>query len=221
MEKHVLVVFPHPDDETFGCGGTIAMYAQAGVPVTYVCGTLGQMGRNMGKSLIATRESLPNIREKELEEACQAVGIQHLIKLGLRDKMIEFEEPEALTDRIEGILREIRPSLVLTHYPGYAVHPDHNALAKVTIRAIARLADEERPMVYAQAFARDCQNVLREPDIVNDISTVADVKLAAIRAHRSQSQPILARIEGEQSNEETRRTLRYESFWTYPMANDI
>ncbi|HWQ43802.1 MAG TPA: bacillithiol biosynthesis deacetylase BshB2 [Desulfosporosinus sp.] len=220
MEQHVLVVFPHPDDETFGCGGTIAQFAKSGVPVTYVCGTMGQMGRNMGKPFFATRESLPNIRETELEEACQALGIQNVINLGLRDKTIEFEDPELLIARIEQIVREIQPSLVLTHYPGYAVHPDHNALGDVTIRALSRLSVQERPIVYAHAFSRDCQEVLGPPDIVNDISSTSDVKLAAIRAHRSQSQGILARIAKGQFDEQSFENsfghlLVNESFWTY------
>jgi len=220
LEQHVLVVFSHPDDETFGCGGTLALFAKSGVPVTYICATLGQMGRNMGKPFFATRESLPNIREAELDEACEAIGIQHLIKLGLRDKTIEFEDPETLIDRIERILREIRPSLVLTHYPGYAVHPDHNALGEVTIRAISRLSIQERPIVYAHAFARDCQDVLGPPDIVNDISVMSEVKLAAIRAHRSQSQVILARISNGKFKKQSSKNsfshiLNRESFWTY------
>ncbi len=216
MERHVLVILPHPDDETFGCGGSIALFAQAGVPVTYVCGTLGQMGRNMGKPFFATRESLPQVREAELAQACEVLGIQQVIKLGLRDKMIEFEEPEALTNRIEQILREVRPSLVLTHYPGYAVHPDHNALGELTIRAIARLSEEERPKVWAHAFAQACQDVLGPPDVVNDISAVADMKLAAIRAHGSQSQVFLARVgSGELSEDLISRFLQRESFWTY------
>ena len=220
MKQHVLVVFPHPDDETFGCGGTIAKFTNSGVPVTYVCGTLGQMGRNMGKPFFATRESLPNIREAELKEACQALGIQHLIKLGLRDKTIEFEDPELLIDRIEQILREVRPSLVITHYPGYAVHPDHNALGDITIRAISRLSVQERPTLYAHAFARDCQDELGKPDIIYDITAVAEVKLAAIRAHRSQSQVFLPRLaNGQFKNPSTKNSsslmLERESFWTY------
>lgn len=220
MEQHVLVVFPHPDDETFGCGGTLALFAQSGVPVTYVCATLGQMGRNMGKPFFATRESLPTIREAELEKACQAIGIQQVIKLGLRDKTIEFEDPELLIDRLERILREVRPSLVLTHYPGYAVHPDHNALGDVTIRAISRLSVQDRPVVYAHAFSRDSLDVLGPPDIVNDISSMSEVKLAAIRAHGSQSQGILARIAKGQFKEQSFESsfshlLESESFWTY------
>lgn len=223
MERHVLVVFPHPDDETFGCGGTIAQFTKAGVPVTYVCATLGQMGRNMGKPFFATRESLPHVRETELDQACRALGIQRLIKLGLRDKTIEFEEAEALTDRVEKIIREARPSLVLTHYPGFAVHPDHNALGKITIRAISRIAPEERPKVWAHAFAHNVQAVLGPPDIVNDISAVVGTKLAAIRAHGSQSQVFFARSKNEPENEKIseelmNRFLRRESFWTYSFA---
>jgi len=220
MEQHVLVVFPHPDDETFGCGGTLARFAKSGVPVTYVCGTLGQMGRNMGNPFFANRESLPNIREAELKEACKAIGIQRVIKLGLRDKTIEFEDPETLTDKIEQILREVQPTLVITHYPGYAVHPDHNALGEITIRAISRLSVEERPIVYAHAFSRDCEAVLGKPDIVNDISDMSEVKLSAIRAHKSQSQLFIASIEKGQLKKESSKNsfshmLERESFWTY------
>lgn len=221
MERHVLVVFPHPDDETFGCGGTIAQFTASGVPVTYVCGTLGQMGRNMGKPVFVTRESLPRIREEELEEACRALGIRRLIKLGLFDKTVEFEDPARLADRIEESIREVRPSLVLTHYPGYAVHPDHNALGKVTVRAIARLTHNERPTVYLHGFPH---KDIGPQDIVIDISAVADMKLAATRAHRSQSESMLKRIENERLKEGTmanmaRNFLLRESFWTHRFEN--
>lgn len=222
MERHVLVVLPHPDDETFGCGGTIALFTKAGVPVTYACGTLGEMGRNMGRPPFATRESLARVREAELVEACAALGIGRLIKLGLRDKTIEFEEQAALVDRLERIIREVRPSLMITHYPGYAVHPDHNALGEAAIRAAERLSEEERPVVYAHALSQDA---LSPPDIVRDISSVREVKLAAIRAHRSQSAITLARLEdgsdpsGDPAmNARIRRFLEREVFWTYPLS---
>ena len=46
-ERHVLVIFPHPDDETFRLL-ELASYIEKGIPVTYACLTLGQMGRNLG-----------------------------------------------------------------------------------------------------------------------------------------------------------------------------
>jgi len=221
LERHVLAVFPHPDDETFGCGGTLALYTQAGVPVTYVCGTLGQMGRNMGKPFFATRESLPHVREAELDKACNALGVQRVIKLGLRDKTIEFEDPEEVIGKLLEILQEVRPSLLITHYPGYAVHPDHNALGDLTIRAVARIPESERPKVYVQGFAQGSEEVLGDPEIINDISPVAELKLAAIQAHGSQSQVMFTRnaagklLRQGVSEEMSNQFLKYERFWIY------
>ena len=65
--------------------------------------------------------------------------------LGLRDKTLEFEDPEVLADKIEAIIHELKPSLVITHYPGHGVHPDHNALGEATVRAVLRIPEAERP----------------------------------------------------------------------------
>ncbi|MCL6636421.1 MAG: bacillithiol biosynthesis deacetylase BshB2 [Alicyclobacillus sp.] len=222
MERHVLVVFPHPDDETFASGGTIALHTRAGTPVTYLCGTLGEMGRNMGRPFFATRETLPLIRERELREACHHLGIRDLRLMGLRDKTVEFEDPEQLADRIFAVVQEVNPSLVITYYPGYAVHPDHNALGAATVRALQRLPKDERPVLHCVAFSPDCRQVLGEPDVVLDISPVSDVKWAAVRAHRSQSDVMFARMERDPVFRRQREQwVRTESFWTYPFADEV
>src|SRR5690625_6828817 len=96
MEKHVVVIYAHPDDESFGAAGTIIKFRNKGVPVTYLCGTLGEMGRNMGSPIFANRETLPYIRKEELKEACKYLDIDlHL--LGYRDKTIEYEEDRKST----------------------------------------------------------------------------------------------------------------------------
>jgi len=113
MEKHVVVIFPHPDDEAFGAAGTIAHFRKQGVPVTYLCGTLGEMGRNMGNPTFATRESLPEIRKHELIAACKALDIE-VEMLGYRDKTLEFEATETIADQLFTYLETIEPSLVIT-----------------------------------------------------------------------------------------------------------
>lgn len=137
MERHLLVVFPHPDDETFACGGTIASHAAAGTPVTYLCATRGEMGRRMGKPAFATRESLPLLREQELRQACAALGIADLRLLGICDKTVEFLDPAALAARIGAVIDEVRPSLVLTFHPVHGGHPDHCAVGAATVQAVA------------------------------------------------------------------------------------
>jgi len=217
MERHVLVVLPHPDDESFGAGGTIALYTKAGVPVTYACGTLGQMGRNMGKNVFANRETIPQIRKKELEDACKELGVQDLRLLGFHDKTMEFEDIDVVADAIEQVIQETNPSLIITFYPDQAVHPDHDACGRAVIHALSRMPLEQRPIVYALAITKNRVEVLGEPDVVIDINDVLDVKLAALRAHRSQTEAMLQDMQQkiDKQDETTLNWLRYEQFWIY------
>ncbi|MEB3101928.1 bacillithiol biosynthesis deacetylase BshB2 [Ferviditalea candida] len=216
-ERHVLIVLPHPDDEAFGFSGTAAHHIQNGTPVTYVCLTLGQMGRMMGNPLFANRETLPLIRERELEASCRSIGITDLRKFGLRDKTVEFEDPEALADRILDVVRETDPSLIMTFHPELSVHPDHNATGAAVIRAVARLPEPERPDIYCLGFANQVEQVLGPPDIVHDVSAFAKQKIGSLFAHQSQIQFIHNRFEGKDPAEdpEQLKKISTERFWTY------
>lgn len=220
MENHVVVVLPHPDDETFGCAGTIAHYRRAGVPVTVICGTLGQMGRNMGKPFFATREALPAVREQELRAACAVLDVTELRLLGLRDKTIEFEDREALAERIASHLAELGATLVITHYPGHGVHPDHDALGAATVRAVEKLPAQTRPRLHCMAITRNRVEALGEATEQVDIRELKDIKLEAIRAHRSQSEAMLANLDKEYADnpygrEQLERFFQHELFWEY------
>ncbi|MGV3488582.1 MAG: bacillithiol biosynthesis deacetylase BshB2 [Tuberibacillus sp.] len=216
-QKHVLIAFPHPDDEAFGVAGSIIQYTDAGIPVTYACGTLGEMGRNMGKPFFANRETLRDIRREELKNACKVMGIQDLRMMGLRDKTVEFEDEEEVADKIFAIIQEIKPSLIITFYPGFAVHPDHDAYGAAVIRAAMRLPEEERPTIYCKAFSKGCEDVLGKPDIVHDVMDVLNRKLEAIKAHRSQTEASVAQWQDSLGNkdEEFLQWVGKETFWTY------
>ncbi len=216
-ERQVLVVFPHPDDEAFGVSGTIASHVNMGTPVTYACLTLGQMGRNMGNPPFANRETLPAIREQELDNAARAMGINDLRKLGFRDKTVEFEDENMLTNVMSSLIAELNPSLVITFYPGYSVHPDHEATGAAVVRAVGKLPEADRPKLHCVAFSRNCVEELGEPDIVHNISAVADIKLEAIRAHRSQTELMLENMAEKlkEKDPQTMAWLNNERFWTY------
>lgn len=215
-ERHVLVIFPHPDDEAFGVSGTIATYVESGTPVTYVCLTLGEMGRNLGNPPFATRESLPKIRRKELVDAANILGIQDLRMLGLRDKTIEFEDDEELTKTMSAFIEELNPSLIITFYPGYSVHPDHEATGRAVVRAVGQIAPDARPKLHCVAFSNDSLAELGEPDIINDITAVEDKKIAAIKAHRSQTESMMASwAENPDQKPAMLAWIQKERFWTY------
>lgn len=216
-ERQVLVVFPHPDDEAFGVSGTIATHIANGTPVTYACLTLGEMGRNMGNPPFTNREDLPKIRKKELEQAASAIGIQDLRMLGFRDKTIEFEEEEKLVNIILDLIKELQPSLIISFYPGYSVHPDHDATGAAVVRAVKRIPADQRPKLNCVAFSNNCVDELGQADIVNDISAVSDKKLAAMKAHRSQTEQMMKDMvkRMKHKDSEAMARLNYEHFWTY------
>jgi bacillithiol biosynthesis deacetylase BshB2 len=216
-ERHVLVVFPHPDDEAFGVSGTIASQVNMGTPVTYACLTLGQMGRNMGNPPFANRETLAIIRKHELKEAARALGISDLRMLGFRDKTVEFEDEDKLTNVISSLIAELNPSLVITFYPGYSVHPDHEATGAAVVRAVGKMPAANRPKLHCVAFSRNCVDELGEPDIVHDISAVADIKMEAMKAHRSQTELMLADLADKLKDKDpaTIAWINNERFWTY------
>lgn len=190
VERHAVFVYPHPDDESFGSAGTIMKMREQGTKVTYLCGTRGEMGRNMGSPPFANRESMAAIREKELEDACRLLDCD-LQFLGYRDKTLEFEDEEKVAKHLREIFEKINPSLVVTYHPLYGVHADHNAIARATIRALEMMPKETRPKLWARPIVHDYIDILGEPDTRYDIRDIFDQKMAAIAAHKSQADGIL------------------------------
>ncbi|RHW40061.1 bacillithiol biosynthesis deacetylase BshB2 [Lysinibacillus yapensis] len=220
-QRHILVVFPHPDDEAFSSAGTIRLYRNMGVPVTYACLTLGEMGRNLGNPPFATRESLPQIRRQELIDACAAMGIEDLRMMGLRDKTVEFEDDEKMVKLVGDLISELNPSLVITFYPGYAVHPDHEATGRAVIEAVRRMEKSVRPAVYAVGFANNTVAEIGEPQIEIDVSSVKLDKVKALQAHASQTAWMIEenskRVDEGQPMSDS--WLHYERFYLYQIED--
>ena len=214
-ERQVLIVYPHPDDEAFSVAGSVRLLRNANIPVTYACLTLGEMGRNLGNPPFATRESLPEIRRNELIAACEAMGIEDLRMMGLRDKTVEFEDDEKMVKLVADLIEELNPSLIFTFYPNYAVHPDHEATAKAVVEAVRRMPANTRPKIYGAAFANNTVEDLGEPTVTIDIHTVAKDKLDALRAHASQTAWMLAESSkrADEGQAEDNNWLSYEHFY--------
>lgn len=145
----ILAVLAHPDDEAFGMGGTLALYASEGVEVFLACATLGEAGI-VADDLLSKGQSVAELRESELTCSANNLGIKQVIKLGYRDSGMlgwaDNSHPEALinqpleqvVDRIAEIIRQFQPDIVLTFDPigGYR-HPDHIRIHEATVRAFA------------------------------------------------------------------------------------
>ena len=150
----LMAVFAHPDDESFGTGGTLARYgADPGVRVVLVCATRGEAGEISNPEL-ASSERLGEVREQELRCACRTLGVEDLFFLDYRDSGMagspDNEDPRALAqaDSYEAVgkivahIRRERPHVVVTfdESGGYG-HPDHIAIHHLTKAAFAAAAD--------------------------------------------------------------------------------
>ncbi len=217
-ERHVLSILPHPDDEAFGFAGTLIRYIEHNVPVTHVCATLGEMGRNMGNPPFANRETLPLIRRKELYQSMLRMGVSRLYLLGRHDKMLEFEDPDEVAEQVKEILEEIQPSIVYTFYPGLGVHQDHDALAWAVVRAVKKLKEELRPRIFCRAVVEEAEAKLGPPHRIHDVSDLLSQKLAVIRAHQSQVHQMFPQFEEQVNDPNSALSLWFsrEIFWEYP-----
>jgi LmbE family N-acetylglucosaminyl deacetylase len=166
----LLAIYAHPDDETFGVGGTMAKYAERGVPVTMVCATRGEVGE-IAPGTDATPETLGQYREQELRDAMAILGVHDVRFLNYRDSGMlgtpENEDPRALHNAPAGdviaqlvrVIRERRPDVIATWDAsgGYG-HPDHVAVhhhATAAFRAAAdpaRFGDHGKPWGGARLF---------------------------------------------------------------------
>src|SRR6187399_449496 len=92
-QQEVLVLAPHPDDETFGCGGTIRMLADRGVAVDVAFLTRGEHGLEGGNRSPREHRELAEAREREATSACAVLGTRDVTFLGGSDTRLS-EEPE-------------------------------------------------------------------------------------------------------------------------------
>ena len=151
MQK-LLAIFAHPDDEG-AIAGTLSQYARQGVEVILVCATHGEVGE-ISDPALATPETLAQVREKELETACELLGIQQLRMMSYRDSGMdgtpENNDPRALVQanpdeaigEFVGLIREFQPDVVVTFEPyGWYGHPDHIAVSRWATAAFPLTSD--------------------------------------------------------------------------------
>ncbi|RLP95330.1 PIG-L family deacetylase [Micromonospora sp. CV4] len=194
--RRALAVFAHPDDVDFGCTGTIAGWVDEGVEVAYLIITRGDAGGFDDTD----RAEMPRLREAEQRAAAAIAGVRQVDFLdGYPDGTLT--STPALRRDIAAAIRRFRPDRVLTSSPlrrwdllAGPSHPDHLAVGEATTCAI--YPDARNPFAFPELLAQGLEPwVVREvwyaggpaPDHAVDITDRYDRKVAAMRAHHSQT----------------------------------
>lgn len=171
---NVLVIAPHPDDESIGCGGTIRLHTARGDRVAAVFLTSGELGL---KHL--PREQARRIREREAEAAAEVLGVGALAFLRRPDWFVG-EEVGEVAGRLAPILEREAPQIVyLPHASEW--HPDHQAALPVVRTA---LRTGEIPALTLLTY--EVWTPLSKYDHVEDVTPAMASKLRAVRCYRSQ-----------------------------------
>jgi LmbE family N-acetylglucosaminyl deacetylase len=196
----VLIVVAHPDDVDFGASGTVAALTEAGTDVAYCLVTSGDAGSD---HLPIDRDELIALREREQTEAAAAVGVpaERITFLRHADGLVE---PTAELRRdISAAIRRERPDVVITQSPErnyeriYASHPDHLAAGEATLRAV--YPDARNPRAFPELLAGGLEPhavgevwlmAMDAPNLFVDITDTFPRKVAALRAHDSQTSRI-------------------------------
>ncbi|HNT23177.1 MAG TPA: PIG-L family deacetylase [Anaerolineales bacterium] len=151
--RTLMAILAHPDDETFGTGGTLALYAERGVQVHLICATRGEAGE-MDADCLDGYQSIAERREAELRCATDVLGLASVQFLNYRDSGMagspDNQHPNALAAqpvenvaaRLVPYIRQLRPQVIITFDPigGYK-HPDHIAIHQAAVQAFHLAAD--------------------------------------------------------------------------------
>jgi LmbE family N-acetylglucosaminyl deacetylase len=193
--ERILVIAAHPDDVDFGAAGTVALWTDAGIGVSYCIVTDGDAG---GDDETVPRSEIPPLRRAEQTAAAKHVGVHDLRFLGYPDGRVE--PTLALRRDLARVIRQLRPDRLVCPSPDRnyarvgASHPDHRAVGSAALDAV--YPDARNPFAFPELRAEGLAPwTVREvwltaspsPNHYVDVTATFPRKVAALRAHVSQT----------------------------------
>nr|WP_225992918.1 PIG-L deacetylase family protein [Actinomadura rudentiformis] len=186
----------HPDDVDFGAAGTVAGWTDQEIEVVYLMVTDGDAG---GFDDAVTRTEMASLRRDEQRAAAKCVGVEDVRFLGYPDGRVEATL--ALRRDLSRVIRQVRPDRVVMHSPErnyeriHPSHPDHRAVGSAALDAV--YPDARNPYAFPELLADEGLAAWTVPEVwlvggptpnhYVDITDTYDRKLAALKAHASQT----------------------------------
>jgi LmbE family N-acetylglucosaminyl deacetylase len=167
MTGGLLAIVSHPDDETFGCGGTLALHAMAGHEAGILCLTCSE-----------------EARRQELMNAADALGVEEPV---IFDE-VEISHGTDLIKRISDVIASKRPEIVLTH-PPFDYHREHRLardLVKEAIEWAAHTTTYEEPWTVGRLLLMEVNTLIPTPHVLVDVTDVFERKMEAVGCYTSQ-----------------------------------
>jgi len=193
--KRAMCIVAHADDIEFSSAGTVAKWVKQGWEVIYVICTDSSKG---SEDPDMTPRELAKLRMEEQRAAAAVVGVQEVVFLGRTDG--ELADDQDLRRDLVRLIRKWKPERVICGDPsmryapdGYVNHPDHIAAADAALAAVYPFA-RNRP-TFPELIAEGLEPFKvaelymwgwREANYWEDIEDTIDLKIKALREHKSQ-----------------------------------
>ncbi len=188
----ILVVYAHPDDESFGPAAVLAKYAREGAKIFGLIATRGEHGSTDLQPRPTPRE-LGQLREQDLRAAAAIIGFTHLDILNYTDGTLETVPTNELMEQILDAIRRYHPEVIITFGPGGITrHPDHLAIHRAVTAAFTRALAEGLGVcaLYYDAVPPERAREMGleglpdgQPNTFIDVTETYPVKIAALRVH--------------------------------------
>jgi LmbE family N-acetylglucosaminyl deacetylase len=190
-----MAIHAHPDDIEFSCVGTLARWARSGARISYVLCTSGDVGIDQPGM---TCENATQIREAESRAAAEIAGASEIIFLREPDGLLQ--PTLELRKKLVHEIRRFRPEVVICGDPTvvwsgdtYINHPDHRAAGLAALEAIFPAAGQPNLFQEFEAEGLTAHKVRKvyisgrtQSGLFVNIEDTIDIKVAALRAHKSQ-----------------------------------
>lgn len=192
-QKTIVGVFAHPDDETFGPGGTLCKFAKEGNDVYIICATSGETATGIKD------KKLGKERREELKNSAKILGVKKIFFLDFQDGDLSNNLYHKIASKVEKILKELKPDILVTFEPhGVSGHIDHIVMSMVTQFLFPKIKSAKKLMLYCLTFNRSILMkgkyfihfpsgyINEEIDEVIDVSDIWQTKVKAMHEHKSQ-----------------------------------
>jgi len=181
MTDHkILILAPHPDDETLGCGGTIAKYTNAGDQVTLCIVTTAYAPDWPDEYL--------KVRDQQIDNAVKILGIENVIELGYPTVKLDTLPQKDITERLSEVIRTVSPDTVYVPFKG-DLHRDHRIVFESALVALRPVQSTvQRILAYETLSETEWGQELAPflPTVYINISDSIEPKIQALQAYKTE-----------------------------------
>ncbi len=194
--KRVLAIGAHPDDIEIGCGGTLAKLKDQGYELFFVVATFGEEGGSP-----PSKEDLKQAREQEAKNSAKVLGALNVSFLGLEDGLLSYCKKDKI--KLIAKIRSIKPDIVFLH-SSTDQFPDHKVIHSLSIDSVSAARGPwyaeagGQPHFVGQVYGYEVWNPINQPSLSVNIEGYIQIKMDALREHRSQIKEVryLEAVEG-------------------------